>query len=464
MSLRLRILLAFLLIVIVTLASVSISVRLSAANQVAVIRARGGWIGAEELIADLQAYHAAHGGWQGVEALLQTQGRGMGQSGQGVQAMGNRPGVRLADEQGVIVYDPANHAGEQLNDVALQQGITLKENGKVIGYLLPLQGQVFPGGEFDVQLLAAVQRASLYAALIAGGLALVLAFLLAYLLLRPVQQLTEAAKGMTAGDLSRRVEPQGGGELKTLGSAFNQMADSLQAAEQHRRAMTADIAHELRTPLSVQRANLEAMLDGVYPLDTQNLEKVLDQNTLLTRLVDDLRTLTLADAGELQLEKTPVLLNELVARLAARFQAQADWKEIGINISLPGEEISVYADPQRLEQILNNLLHNALRHTPPGGRVVIGLGRERSRVSISVHDSGAGIPQDALASVFERFYRADRGRAREDGGSGLGLSIARKLAEAHGGSLAAENHPEGGAVFTLSLPVQENPTLSQPTR
>ncbi len=450
---RLRLLLAFLLIVLVTIAVVSITVRLSAERQVAIFRARGGWIGAQELIASLQSYYQTNGSWQGVETLLDVRGRGMGGHGQGSQGMPNLySSLRLADAQGNLVYDPENPGGGQLSNEMLNNGVALELEDEVIGYLLPLQGQTFPGSEYDQQILTLVNKASLIAALIAGSLALVLALLLAYFLLRPVQQLTEAAADMANGDLSRRVQVKGGHELAVLEEAFNHLAASLQEAEARRSALTADIAHELRTPLSVQRVNLEAMLDGVYPLDNENLEKVLAQNTLLARLVQDLRTLTLADAGELRLEKTRVQLFDLVERLRERFQPQADRKGVRIFSITPENPLYVQADPQRLEQILSNLLDNALRHTPRDGTIRLTVSHEKNHSVIEVHDSGPGIPEEAQPYVFERFYRSDKGRTREEGGSGLGLAIARKLAEAHAGTLTAANHPQGGAVFRLSLP------------
>ena len=257
---------------------------------------------------------------------------------------------------------------------------------------------------------------------------------------------------MAEGDLSVRVDKKGTAELLTLGNVFNHMALSLEEAEQNRRAMTADIAHELRTPLAVQRANLEAMQDGVYELNPENLSKILDQNRLLTRLVADLRTLSLADAGELKLEKSKTDLSSLVKRVAERFEMQAGQKGIGIEISVPPTGKIFNLDAQRVEQIIHNLLQNALRYTPAGSKVSVSLEYQGTAALIRVHDSGSGVPQESLPYIFERFYRADRSRSREEGGTGLGLPIARRLAEAHGGTLQAENDPQGGAVFTLTLP------------
>jgi two-component system sensor histidine kinase BaeS len=286
-------------------------------------------------------------------------------------------------------------------------------------------------------------------------------------LMRPVRELTLAARRLGERDLSQRVRVSGKDELAELALTFNRMADSLQQAQENRRALTADIAHELRTPLAVQRANLEALQDGVYPLTPENLAPVLEQNLLLTRLVDDLRTLALADAGQLTLERTPTDLVALVERMVERFQPQAAPRSIALRLDAPSATSTEYplltVDPQRVEQILSNLLSNALRYTPDGGQIAIGFvltgglsgvrtsGSSKSSVQISVRDSGPGIPPEALPHVFERFYRVDRSRSRAEGGSGLGLAIARQLAEAHGGTLTAANHPQGGAVFTLSL-------------
>lgn len=218
--------------------------------------------------------------------------------------------------------------------------------------------------------------------------------------------------------------------------------------------MTADIAHELRNPLAVQRANLEALQDGVYPLTAESLAPVIEQNQLLTRLVDDLRTLALADAGQIELKRTPTDLSALVERVMERFQPQAHTQQVRLSFIPPAVPIpTLSADPIRLEQVLTNLLSNAFRYTPPGGHIDLALATQDGMLRLSVHDSGPGIPEDALPYIFERFYRADKSRARAEGGSGLGLTIARQLARLHGGDLTASNHSAGGALFTLILPV-----------
>ncbi len=235
------------------------------------------------------------------------------------------------------------------------------------------------------------------------------------------------------------------------------MAGSLEKAEQNRQAMTADIAHELRNPLAVQRAHLEALQDGIYPPTAENLQPVLEQNLLLARLVDDLRTLALADAGELRLDRSPTDLAGLVERIVERFNPEAAGRGLKLSLALAPEvqaaPLTANIDPMRIEQILGNLLSNAARYTPAGGTIAVQVQRAGGAALVSVHDSGPGIPTEALPHIFERFYRADRARSRAEGGSGLGLAIARQLAEAHGGSLAAANAPEGGAVFILKIPI-----------
>lgn len=462
---RLRLFAAFAIIVLVAVISVVIIARQGAASAVRTFMFRGSMIGVDELASSLQDYYAANGSWQGIEDSTvwpnatrgQGQGHGM-QAGQGMAAtmMGQR--IRLADEDGYLLADTANPglngtiSTAQLGGSEKENATPLRVANRLVGYLLPESGMGFNQGD-ETFLVSRISNAALMAGLIAGGLALLLASVLAYRLLRPVGELTFAAERMASGDLSQRVPIHGHDELATLGVAFNQMADALQQAEESRRAMTADIAHELRNPLAVQRANLEALQDGIYPLSSENLAPILEQNQLLTRLVDDLRTLALADSGQLDLILMPTDLVNLVPRVVERFIPQAASREIRIDVNIPESLPDLSLDSQRVEQILNNLLSNALRHTPDGGKIVVGLSANQNHVLLTVHDSGPGISPEALPYIFDRFYRADKSRARLEGGTGLGLAIARKIAEAHGGKLTAANHPQGGAVLTLMLPL-----------
>lgn len=455
---RIRLFLSFALIILVSVLGVVFIVRQNTTTAVRAFMVRGTMSDADDLVAALQAHYEASGSWSGVESLLGEQGRGRGQGqGAGVTHMGMMANqrLRLADSRGNVITDSAAETSNgQLTAEELENSLEITADGKPVGYLYAEGGMNYNQRD-EAYLVGRVMEAAQTAALIAGGVSLLLSFILAYGILRPVRQLTLAARKLGEGDLTQHVDVKGKDELASLAHTFNRMADSLKDAEERRRSMTADIAHELRNPLAVQRANLEAMQDGLYPLSSHALEPVLEQNLFLTRLVEDLRMLALADAGELKLERIETDLDLLVEQIVERYKPQSTAHNIDlafIKNRAPVKSCPVRVDPVRIEQILGNLISNALRHTPDGGYVRLKLGISSGEVRIEVQDSGAGIPKDSLDQIFERFYRADHSRSRSEGGTGLGLAIARKLAEAHGGSLKASNHPNGGALFTLSLP------------
>jgi signal transduction histidine kinase len=348
------------------------------------------------------------------------------------------------------VADTAAAPSGSLSFIQRLDALPIDVNGQTVGYLLP-EGGMGGSRSDETYLVGRLTQAAIVGGAIAAALALLLAIFLAAGVMRPIRLLTHAAQTIEQGDLGQRVVVQGNDELAVLGRAFNAMAGSLQQAQQIRKALTADIAHELRTPLAVQRAQLEALQDGIDPLTLDSLAPILEQNLLLTRLVDDLRTLALADAGQLALDRAPTDLTALLERLAARFRPQAEQRQVRIITHLPEQAIVLSLDAQRIDQILGNLLSNALRHTPAGGQIWLSLAPLPAGARLEVRDSGPGLPPEALEQIFERFTRLDRSRSRSDGGAGLGLAIARRLAEAHGGSLTAANHPDGGAVFTLTL-------------
>ncbi len=457
---RIRLILSFVLIVLVTVAGVVLIARQGAAYEVRAFMTRGGMLRLDSLTASLEGYYQQHQSWDGAEALLADfsgpLGAGFGSQyhggGQGMGGMMNQDLI-LADSQGNIVARTSSSSGaSRLSASELKVALPLKSGLRTVGYLLPGGGMGLTSGD-ERFLVMRLTNAAFLGGLAAGGVALLLAYFLASRLIRPVQALTAAAHRLSQGDLTQRVAVQGKDELASLGLAFNHMADSLQSSQENRRAMTADIAHELRTPLAVQRANLEALQDGIYTLTPQNLAPILEQNQMLTRLVDDLRILALVDAGQLNLERTLTDLPALVEQSIARFRPQAQANHISVTLHALSACPPVLLDSMRIEQVLWNLLSNALRYIPAGGEISLNLACADQYIELTVHDSGPGIPAEALELIFERFYRADRSRSRLEGGSGLGLAIARQLAEAHGGTLTAANHPQGGAVFTLRLPL-----------
>jgi len=445
---RLKLFLAFTLIVIVSVTLVAVIARRGAVNEVRTFMFRGGMYGLNNLATGLENFYQNNGTWEGVQSIFKSFDGGI----PGMGGMMNQR-LLLADATGSVVVDTRGvDIGNNLTSTEINTSIPLNVDGQTMGYLFAAGGMGFAAGN-EQQVLGRLNRGVVIAGLLAGALGLVLALGLAYTLLRPVRDLTVAARKLSEGDLTQRVAIHGDDELATLGRAFNQMADSLQQAEESRRAMTADIAHELRTPLAVQRANLEAFQDGVYPLTVDNLTPVIEQNHLLTHLVEDLRTLALVDAGQIELERTDIDFVSLVERVVEQFQPQAATHQVRLVFLPPPTSMQPLSlDPIRLEQMLSNLLSNAMRYTPPAGQIDVAITALPKVARLTVRDSGPGIPEDALPFIFERFYRADKSRSRTEGGSGLGLAIARNLARAHGGDLTATNHASGGALFTLTLP------------
>jgi signal transduction histidine kinase len=449
---RWRLLGSFTLIILIALGTVALVTRYTTEQEVQTFLRHGGQAGLENLSNLLEDYYTEQGSWENVNTTFRT---GFGR-GQGQRSGANASSIDyiLADTTGNIVISPVeDQVGDRLSTGVLAQSIPLEVSGTVVGYLLPEGGIPELPENFEQLLIDRVNQATLLAALVSGGIAILLALLLATLILKPVRGLTRAANKMAEGDLSQRVRVQGSGEMAKLGETFNQMAGSLQQAEARRTGMTADIAHELRNPLAIQRAHLEALMDGVYPLNLKNLELIAEQNHQLTRLVEELRTLALADSGVLPLNKRRIDLALMCQETLARFEPQAGAKSIHLSAQCGSGEFMAEGDKERLQQIHDNLMQNAIRYTPKGGIIELTLHRQANLAVFQVHNTGPQMTDEALSHLFERFYRGEKARDRASGGTGLGLAIARKLAEAHGGTLIGENHPEGGVVFKLLLPV-----------
>jgi signal transduction histidine kinase len=448
--------LSFILVVIVSIVSVALIARRQTVTAVDSFVRRGGFAGIEGLVNNLEEYFSTYGTWDGVEDTLRHPGRGLGQGqGQGQinNANMNEQRLVLADANGFILIDSQDeNPGARLSLIERNRSVKLVVDGNTVGFLLPETSSQFSQNTTDT-LVARINQAAFTAAIFASIVALALAFFLSYRLLYPIGELTQAARKLAAGDLNQRVSVRGGDELATLANTFNQMADSLQQAETRRKALTADIAHELRTPLAVQRVHLEALEDGIYDLTLENLKPIEEHNQLLTRLVDDLRTLSLVDSGQLELVRTSTDFSDIVKRVISRLEPQAVERQVELQYVIENAALYLSLDSQRIEQILHNLLDNAMRHTPDMGIIHVHCSVIKDQCVLTVHDSGPGIPLGDLPRIFERFYRSDKGRSRLEGGTGLGLSIAQKIAQAHGGSLVAANHPDGGALFTLSLPL-----------
>jgi signal transduction histidine kinase len=271
----------------------------------------------------------------------------------------------------------------------------------------------------------------------------------------PIGEVMEAADRVAGGDYATRVQVRGPGEVGRLASSFNQMTERLQANETQRRALLADVAHELRTPLSVIRGSVEGMLDGVYPPDEAHLAPVLEETAVMARLLDDLQTLSTAEAGVLRLHRERLDPVALAQDAAAAFRSRADRAGVGLDCRAAGPVPDVDVDQVRIGEVLANLLTNAIRHTPPGGSVQVVVGPAPAGVAFAVSDTGPGIDARDLPHVFDRFVKS-----ADSGGAGLGLAIARSLVEAHGGRITAESVPGQGTTMRFVLPAVEGSSRS----
>jgi len=289
--------------------------------------------------------------------------------------------------------------------------------------------------------------------IVSAFLTYLLALFLARRLTRPIKSVALASRKLAKGDLEARVSAEKNtwdNYSLALANDFNEMAASLAQLQEERQTMIGDIAHELRTPVAIMQAQLESLQDGVDPLDLEAVDSLYEETKLLSRLITDLRMLSLAEAKQLSLNLTKLELFGFLEKLRSSFSGQANLKSI--DISLEGTQgLSVEADAERLRQMIGNLLSNALRYTPEGGKVMLRLEQQGSWALISVRDTGLGLSEEALGQLFNRFYRSDKGRVRAEGGSGLGLAIVKALTELHGGQVSAENHKAGGALFRVRL-------------
>ncbi len=402
-------------------------------------------------IADgLSAFYQTSGSWTGVEAVLHSYRSGRGQgTGGGVVT------VLLDQENQIVAWIGGGRGAEP--EVDPNDGVPITAGGNRVGTLVVEEPPGVAAGGAGQQFLDSVNRAILWSGLIAIGLALVLGALLARSLTRPLSQMTKATRAMAAGQLGQEVDVASNDELGELAGSFNRMAAALADIEQQRKQLFADIAHELRTPLSVIRGQLEGMLDGVLEKTPENVGVVHEETLLLNRLVEELRTLSLVEAGQLPLQRELIDLGELTRQAVAAFEPLAELDGIRLSIQATSERLEVSADSARIQQVMGNLLSNALRHARLGNshkpEVNVEVIRHLRVVQVRVNDNGPGLSLDNQKHVFDRFWRADASRSRDNGGSGLGLAICRGIILAHQGRIWVESDPDGGATFSFELPL-----------
>ena len=383
-----------------------------------------------------------------------------------VQQVADLSGLRITtfDSQGNVIADST----PPYISIPLENGGGLKEaealplisDGEVVGSITASNDfGLEPGAEElavtdpDASRIAHhVDRYLLWAGIGVALLGTALVWVLARRTLAPVQRLGATARRLGGGDLSQRAEIRGPTEIRHLAQSFNTMAAELEEAEGRRRSLTADIAHELRTPTSNIQGYIEAIKDGVFQPTPETVDTIHEQALLLSRLVEDLRLLAQVDGGELQLQRTQTSVEELVQSCVDALRPRAEAKDVALGIDVADTLPELDLDPTRIAQAVGNLLDNAITHTPEGGSITVSAHASVDAVEVQVADTGPGIAPDDLPRVFDRFYRADPSRSRGTGGTGLGLTIARRLVEAHGGSIEAESVVGQGSRFIIRLP------------
>jgi signal transduction histidine kinase len=400
----------------------------------------------------LESYYLGHGSWDGVQAVLSEN------TNPSVLAL--RPDWQhtvLVDKSGTIILDNGRNDTSRVGSRYLPSinagNVAMMVKGLNVGTLY-LEANLLPHSwSFVFPLIPSIAVVSF----ITGLFTLILGILLMNRIVNPLAEVIAASQAVTDGNLAVRVPVRGRkDDLQALSDHFNRMAETLERNDKERRDLFADIAHELRTPLTILRGRLEGVLDGVYPATKEFIAPALTETYLLERLVDDLRLLTLAEARQLHIELRPVETRELLERVMDLFEAQASEEKITLSLNSDADMQTVLADPQRLEQVIGNLLDNALRYSPEGSQVDINLHQLEKNIEISVADTGPGLSEDELPLIFNRFWRSDKSRTRLAGGAGLGLAIVKQLVEAQGGSIKATNRPERGLQISLQLPIAQN--------
>lgn len=484
-NLILKLMGAFLLIIAIGGGVISFLMPRATRNAFQLYSTRSNQVYARQLVPVFSEHYLQNNGWQNVEqfilseSLLQAMpgmmGNGMGKNqnrnntqelnstnGMGMQGMELR--FILADENGLVIVDTLNEMTEkQISESDLQNGAAIMVNNQLAGTLIVSQANFAQRNTLAGDFLSSVNKAIFSSAGIAGIIALFLGGILFFQITSPLRQLKNAATRIASGDLTQRVNIHTQDEFGELGKTFNSMAESLENAELQRRQLTADIAHELRTPLTAIQATLEGIQDGVLPFNEEQTAALYSESLLLNRLVGDLRQVSLADAGQLKLDFHKTDVSVLLRQVIEHSKTQSDQKGIVVFADIQPDIPLIYLDADRITQVLNNLIRNSLMYTPEGGTITIQakLNPAQDFLEISVQDSGTGIDPADLLRVFDRFYRADKSRARLSGGSGLGLTIVKNFVEAHGGNVYAEspvyfdeNQTGYGTRIYFTLPIE----------
>ncbi|HEY69053.1 MAG TPA: HAMP domain-containing protein, partial [Anaerolineae bacterium] len=391
----------------------------------------------DDFIEQMEAFYEANGSWVGIIEAIRSPNQA-GQDlppGAGQQASPPPYLFVLVNQQGYVVLPGGGfRLGNRVPPIELARGIPIELDDEVVGTLITVEPR--PARDPNEQrYLERTTQALLLAALSGTVIAVILGILLARTLTKPMRELTSAIRDMAKGRLRQQVPIRTQDELGELAQAFNEMSADLARSNDLRRQMTADIAHDLRTPLTVVSGYLESLRDGVLEATPERIDTIYDETQHLFRLIQDLRTLSLADAGELPLQTQAVPISDLLRRVTTAHEHRAERLGIALHLEIAPDLPEIEIDPERMLQVLGNLVNNALRYTPEGGTITLAALQEGDALVLKVRDTGEGIPPKILPKIFERFYRGEPSRTRRETETGLGLAIAKSIVEMHGGSI-----------------------------
>jgi signal transduction histidine kinase len=383
-------------------------------------------------VSALEGYYLAKGNWEGAETVFES-----------TNGLHRLNAILLDQDQHIVVDRRPGSVSTIGSRYVIEQDdvvIDLKVRGEPVGYVVLTTYSFSTRFGFARAILFPVGIISFILAMFL----VVVSILLVRRFVDPLADVIYAAHAVASGKLDTRIPTEGPQDLRSLSESFNEMATSLERSDRERRDMLADIAHELRTPLSVIRGRLEGIVDGIYPENGPQVSMALEQAYLMQRLVDDLRLLTLVETRQLAFDKRDVNVEDIINRVIEMLSAEAQEKNISLSFNEKSGNLSAVLDPQRFEQVISNLVGNAIRYVPEGGKVWVTADETNNGLMITVNDNGEGLPDDDLPYIFDRFWRKEKSRSRLTGGTGLGLAIAKQLVEAQSGRIEAKNLPEGG--------------------
>ncbi len=408
------------------------------------------------LVGAFSDYYHAHGSWAGISQSDFLSHQDFSSASAPAPEFNNGPFTLVDGRTGrVVLAGKGYQVGGVVPLGSIPNGIPIQAGNQTVGILMinrPVYRITPPGSAF----LDRINLQTILGGLLAVGVALLLAVVLARTLTKPILELTNATQVVSSGELGHQVPVRSRDELGQLAASFNRMSAELVRSLQLRRQMTADIAHELRNPISIILGHAEGVHDGVVPASTETFEIVRQEAARLERLVEDLRTLTMADAGELQLMLRPAAPHELLTDAQKAYAHQAAQRQLTLEVAASDDLPEVEADPQRMKEVFANVLDNALRYAPTGSAIVLSARQSGDFMEFRVQDGGPGVPPDELERIFDRFHRVQTARSRDEGGSGLGLAIARSIVERHGGTIRAESVEGHGLAIIVQLPIHSS--------